>query len=166
MSDIEDFLERSSRRRGITSDELLREVLHLHTEDWYKEEIFPQASPTFLRLFKIVDQGLRERNPGLHYVNRSTFLGYRREQSQITPTYVTKGQRSQIFACIIKGVKNHPKLVLPVEPIKYLGLAGVRDLTGIGHHGVGVLEYDVVNENAADRLFDVFDEWLAPTGNM
>lgn len=162
MSDIDDFLRIASHQKGITPNELLREVFHIHPESWYSENIFPHASATFIRLFKLVDQGMRERNPGLHYVDRSTYLGYRREQSQIVPAYVTKGQRSQIFACIVKGVRNHPKIVMPVEPENYSGVLGVRNLTGKGHHGVGFLEYDVIDEDSIHRLFHVFDEWLNP----
>lgn len=162
MSDIDDFLTVASRKKGVTSEELLQNILHIHPEVWYKERIFPNASKTFLGLFKSIDYGLRERNPGLQYVNRSTYLGYRREQSEITPHYVTKGQRSQIFACVVKGFRDHPRIVLPVEPEHYVGLPGVRDLTGKGHHGVGFLEYDIHDEDSVRRLFDVFDEWLNP----
>jgi hypothetical protein len=159
---IDEFLRRASERRGISSTDLLREVLHVHSADWYEERFFPEASPTFMRLFMLVDQGIRERNPGLHYVDRSTYLGYRREQPQHDPNAETRGQRSQIFASVIKGVKSHPKLVLPVKPTSYIGLTGIRDLTGRGHHGVGAVEYDVFDESSIDRLFDVFGDWFSP----
>lgn len=155
--DPRELLKRASERRGITPQELLRGLLHIHSASWYEQNFFCGASPKFMSIFMLLDRELRERNPGLHYVNRKTYLGYRREEIRSGQ----KGERSQVYVSILKrNLNQHPKIVLPLDPSKFMGLEGTGDLSERGHHGVGSLMYDVVNEDAVFSFFEAFDPWL------
>jgi hypothetical protein len=98
-------------------------------------------------------------NPGLHYVYRATYLGYRRE-GPASPTG-TPANRSQVFLSVL--LRNKGLLVvLPLDPRDYEGLPGCRDVGSSGHHGVGDLEVEITVEEDLRLLFSAFGAWLRP----
>jgi hypothetical protein len=69
-------------------------------------------------------------------------------------------ERSQIFLSVLP--RKDLSVILPVDPAPYARQSGYRVLTGQGHHGVGDLQVDVSDEDALDRFFKIFREWLGP----
>ncbi len=160
--ELVEYLQSSAREAGITVAALLRQVLHVNplTQELGFQQLFGTVGSEVQRLLLRLDQRLRILNPGLHYVFRSTYLGYRREGSLATTTVA---QRAQIFVSVLPRT-NWLCVVLPVDPARYAGQPGCRVLSGQGHHGVGELQVDMPNEDALDRFFKTFRDWLGPRG--
>jgi predicted transport protein len=155
------YLQLAAKESGVSVAALLRQVLHVDplTEEPGFLQLFGTAGNETQRLLMRLDQRLRILNPGLHYVFRSTYLGYRREGGA---TATVLSERSQIFVSVVPRT-NRLSLVLPVEPARYARQPGCRVLTGQGHHGIGDLQVDVADDRALDRFFGTFREWLRPT---
>jgi hypothetical protein len=158
--ELVEYLQLSAREAGISVAALLRQVLHVNplTQELGFQQLFGTAGSELRWLLIRLDQRLRILNPGLHYVFRRTYLGYRRE-SGIAATAVS--QRSQIFASVIPR-SERLRVALPVDPRPYAGQPGYRVLTGQGHHGVGELQIDLPDEDALNRFFETFRDWLRP----
>ena len=158
--ELAEYLKLAAREAGISVAELLRQVLHVNplTQEPGFQQLFGTAGSEPRRLLMHLDQRLKILNPGLHYVFRSTYLGYRREGG-IAETTVS--ERAQIFVSVLpRG--GRLCVVLPVEPARYADQPGCRVLTGQGHHGVGDLQVDLPDEDALDRFFKTFRDWLGP----
>jgi hypothetical protein len=158
--ELVEYLQLSAREAGTSVAALLRQVLHLNslTQDPGFQQLFGMAGSELRRLLMHLDQRLRILNPGLHYVFRGTYLGYRREGG-IATSVVSK--RAQIFVSVVPR-RDRLCVVLPVDPANYAGQPGYRVLTGQGHHGVGELQIDLPDEDALDRFFETFRDWLRP----
>lgn len=153
------YLQLSAREAGVSVATLLRQVLHVNplTQEPGFQQLFGMVRSEPRRLLMLLDQRLRILNPGLHYVFRSAYLGYRREGGVAGPTALS--ERSQIFVSVVPH-SELLRVVLPVEPARYAREPGCRVLTGKGHHGVGDLQVDLPDEDALDRFFETFRAWL------
>jgi len=160
--ELAEYLQLSASEAGISVAALLRQVLHVNplTQEPGFEQLFGMTGSEPRRLLMRLDQRLRILNPGLHYVFRNTYLGYRREGG-IAATAVS--EVAQIFVSVVPR-SDRLCVVLPVDPARYAGQPGYRVLTGRGHHGVGELQVDVPDEDALDRFFKTFRDWLGPPG--
>lgn len=154
--DVLRFLEESGSIRGENASDSLRRVLHLGgVPKELEQEILPGASDELILLFNRLDLSLRLRNPGLHYVRRSTYLGYRREGSSA----LASGERSQVFASVMRHSRKLI-VVMPLNPAEYEGSFKVQDLRGRGHHGVGELKCALASQGELDTFLATFDAWL------
>lgn len=158
--ELVEYLQLSAGEAGISVAALLRQVLHINplTQEPGFQQLFGTVGNEVRRGLLGLDQRLKILNPGLHYVFRSTYLGYRREGS-IAETTVS--ERAQIFVSVIPR-SDRLCVVLPVDPAPYAGQPGCRVLSGHGHHGVGELQVDMPDEGALDRFFNTFRDWLRP----
>ena len=158
--ELVDYLQLSGREAGISVAALLRQVLHINplTQDPGFQQLFGTVGSEVRRVLMRLDLRLKVLNPGLHYVFRSTYLGYRREGG-IAATAVS--ERSQIFVSVVPR-SDRLCVVLPVDPAPYAGKPGCRVLSGQGHHGVGELQVDIPDEETLDRFFNTFRDWLRP----
>jgi hypothetical protein len=158
-AELAGYLQLAAEAAGVSVTALLRQVLHVNplTEEPGFQQFFGSIGPEALALFTNLDLRLRILNPGLHYVFRTTYFGYRREGST---SETVLSERSQIFLSVLPRT-DFPRVVLPVDPAMYAHLSGCRVLTGQGHHGVGDLLVEVPNEEALDRFFKTFHGWLA-----
>jgi predicted transport protein len=158
--ELAEYLQLSAKEAGVSVAALLRQVLHVNplTEEPGFQQLFGKADSETRRLLMRLDQRLRILNPGLHYVFRSTYLGYRREGG-IAPSGTS--ERTQIFVSVVPR-SAQLCVVLPVEPARYADQPGCRVLTLHGHHGVGELQVDLPDEDALDRFFRTFRDWLRP----
>lgn len=153
MSDLDDYF-REVQRMGLGSrDEVLARVLHVDGDATrHAKMIAPSIHDNTLRILERLDFAIRTRNPGVHYVRRSTFLGYRREGAGFSPV----GARSQIFLSVVPKV---PALQLVFVPPEGVNLpATVENIGERGHHGVGTHQCTV--RTAAD--VDAFTTWFCP----
>ena len=160
--ELVEYLQLSAREAGISVAALLRQILHINslTQEPGFQRLFGTVGSDVRRGLMHLDQRLRILNPGLHYVFRNTYLGYRREGS-IAETAVS--ERTQIFVSVIPR-SDRLCVVLPVDPAAYGDQPGCRVLSGQGHHGVGELQVNMPDEEALDRFFYTFREWLRPPG--
>ena len=158
--ELAEYLQLSAREAGVSVAALLRQVLHVNplTQEPGFQQLFRTARSEPRRLLMHLDQRLRILNPGLHYVFRSTYLGYRREGG-LAATAIS--ERTQIFVSVVPR-RGWLCVVLPVEPARYARQPGCRVLTGQGHHGVGDLQVDLHDEDALDRFVKTFRDWLGP----
>lgn len=153
--ELKSFLLDAASQTGASNEEVLARVLHLRLSDLesFTQEMRPEAKTLFAEL----DYGLRTRNPGLHYAPRKSYLGYRREHVNA----VGAGERSQVFASVLRN-STTLDIVLPLEPATLAHIPSVRDLTGIGHHGVGDARVTISDTSQLDQFFADFDFWLRP----
>jgi hypothetical protein len=158
--ELVEYLQLAASEAGISVAALLRQVLHVNplTQEPGFEQLFGTVGSELRRLLMRLDERLKILNPGLHYVFRSTYLGYRREGG-IAATAVS--ERTQIFVSVVPR-NDRLCVVLPVDPARYAGQPGCRVLSGQGHHGVGELQVDLPNGDALDRFFETFRDWLGP----
>lgn len=155
MNEIETFLRDAATLAGIDPNEVLGRVLHIG--DGALDAMLAPMSDSTRALALRVDRELRLRNPGLHYVERKMFLGYRREGA----TASTTGERSQIFASLIRN-NTRLEVVLPVSPECVATVPYAQDLTGRGHHGVGDVRVSLGSDAEIERFLVDFGEWLNP----
>lgn len=156
MTEAEIFLQDAAKLAGVDTQRLLAQVLHVGDGVF---ESFARGMKSELRTLALrLDRELRVRNPGLHYVERKMFLGYRREGASTSHT----GERSQIFASLIRN-NTRLEVVLPVDPATAIGMPNARDLRGTGHHGVGDLRLSVSDSDELDQLLQAFHYWLTPS---
>jgi hypothetical protein len=157
-AELEDFLQLAANEADVSVTDLLRRVLHVNllAEDPRFRQLFGTADSKTRALLMNLDRRLRVLNPGLHYVYRSTYLGYRREGG-ITKSAAS--ERSQIFLSLVPRIQRL-QVMLPIDPAPYVNVSGCRVVTGHGHHGVGELQVDLPNEDALNRFFHTFHGWL------
>lgn len=156
MDDIEAFLRDAASLAGVEPREVLSKVLHVR-DDKFATLVAPMDGAT-RELAVRLDRELRVRNPGLHYVERKMFLGYRREGVSSSP----QGERSQIFASVIRR-NTRLEVVLPVDTESIVSIANARDVGGKGHHGVGDVSVSLSCNAEIDRFLIDFDHWLRPS---
>lgn len=156
--ELVEYLQLSAREAGVSVAALLRQVLHIDplTQEPGFQQLFGTVGSEVQRLLMRFDQRLRILNPGLHYVFRSTHLGYRRQGGIAAVSGL-----AQIFVSVLPR-SDRLCVVLPVDPARYVGQPDCRVLSGQGHHGVGDLQVDIFNEVALDRFFKTFQDWLRP----
>lgn len=156
MTDVEAFLRDAAQRAGLSVDRLLAHVLHVG--DGTFASVIAEMDPSIAALARRVDREIRVRNPGLHYVMRKMYVGYRREGATSSP----QGERSQIFASMIRSA-TRLEIVLPVDPVGVASVPNVQDLRGKGHHGIGDVRISLRTDSDVDRFLHDFDDWLTPT---
>lgn len=155
MADVEAFLQDAAQLTGVSVDRLLARILH--EEDGAFASIVGKMEPSTAALAVRVDREIRVRNPGLHYVMRKMYVGYRREGNVSSP----QGERSQIFASMIRSA-SRLEIVLPVDPTGVTSIPNVQDLRGKGHHGIGDVRVSLRTDSDVDRFLDDFTYWLTP----
>lgn len=155
---MEVFLAEAARIGGTTPDAILRKVFHIGPAgEPDVRRYFRHWSGGVLGLLLKLDHEVRTRNPGLHYVDRGTYLGYRREASGDSAV----AERSQVFLSVVKRV-GVLTILLPLEPSQFAHLKNARDLTHRGHHGIGNLEVVIRDEATLGEFLQAFDPWLRP----
>ena len=159
-AELTEYLQLAADAHGVSVAALLRQVLHVNplTEEPGFRPLFGSPDANTLALLMRLDRRLRILNPGLHYVFRSSYLGYRREGGSAA---TVASERSQVFLSVVPR-RTWLQLVLPVDPKRYDHLPGCRTLSGQGHHGVGELQVEVADGRALDRLLRTFKDWLTP----
>ena len=155
MNEVEAFLRDAAALAGVEPHTILARALHV--DDGALAAIVAPMDDTTRSLTERLDRELRTRNPGLHYVERKMFLGYRREGA----TSTGQGERSQIFASLIRN-NTRLEVVLPVAPDLITTLSNAQDLTGIGHHGVGDVRVSLASVADIEQFLNDFDAWLRP----
>lgn len=156
MTDVESFLREAAQLAGVSVDRLLARILHV--EDGAFASVVAEMEASTAALALRVDREIRVRNPGLHYVMRKMYVGYRREGAVSSP----QGERSQIFASMIRS-SSRLEIVLPVDPAGVTSIPNAQDLRGKGHHGIGDVRICLRTESDVDRFLGDFDHWLTPT---
>lgn len=156
MSDLEEFLRAASERTGESETEILARVLHVDTDALnHVRSIVPTMPEPIAALMSRLDYEIRVRNPGVHYVCRSTYLGYRRERL----TGAATGARSQVFLSVVPKTRLLKLLFVPPEGAPP-GMA--QPLAERGHHGVGTSECVLRTGEDLDRFLADFDALLSP----
>ena len=158
--DLREYLAECARLRGLTQEEVLRHVLHLDDRSGFSAAVFPRSPRRILDLFERLDFEIRVRNPGFHYVRRSTYLGYRRESWSLKSPV---GERSQVFVSVVTGRVSPIQVFLPLEPAEYLHVPQISDFGGMGHHGIGDLRFTISQTSDVDQFTKVFHGWLLPS---
>lgn len=156
MSDVDVFLRDAAAQAGVTVNDVLARVLHVE-DGAFVSAVAAMRAPTKALALRL-DREIRVRNPGLQYVVRRMFVGYRREG--IT-THSPSGERSQIFLSIILS-SSRLEVVLPVDPEGIASMSNAQDLRGKGHHGVGDVRVLLSSGRDVDQFLRDFDDWLAP----
>jgi len=157
--EITEYLRECAESSGENPDNILRRVLNLREPEFYVS-LFPDADERFMDLFVSLDRAIKVRNPGVHYVRRTMFLGYRREGG---PAVSSRGARSQIFlSVVLTHRRNELQVVLPISPDDFRKHEQVSYIGNIGHHGVGDLKYVIASTDDLATFLSLFDDWLAP----
>lgn len=156
MTEIEAFLRDAAALAGVSTDDILAQVLHV--DDSRLTALLDRMDDKTWALVLRLDREIRLRNPGLHYVPRKQFVGYRREGADAP---APAGERSQIFLSVIRH-SSRLDVVLPVDPDSIDQIANAQDLRGKGHHGVGEVRVALRDDSDIDRLLKDFDGWLRP----
>ncbi len=152
---MDNFLEDAAVLAGMDAQKLLARVLHI--DDGALAAVVATMDDATRTLAVRLDRELRLRNPGLHYVVRKMFLGYRREGA----TSTRLGERSQIFASVIRS-NTRLEVVLPVDAETVADMPNARDLRGTGHHGIGDVRISLSSNGDIDQFLTDFDSWLMP----
>lgn len=153
MAEVDVFLQEAAAIAGVDTERLLARVLHI--DDGALESFATTMEPQVKALVERLDRELRLRNPGLHYVERKMFLGYRREGATSSPL----GERSQIFASLIRN-NTRLEVVLPVDAGTIGNMPNARDLRGTGHHGIGDVRVLLTSTADIERFLADFHYWL------
>lgn len=157
MDIVDQFLRDAASLAGVAPKVIMAKVLHV--EDGSLEATILPMDDSTRALTLRLDRELRLRNPGLHYVERKMFLGYRRELSGSTPA----GERSQIFVSVIRN-STRLEVVMPLALDEFAAIPYAQDLTGKGHHGVGEVRVQLGSDKEVDQFLEDFDAWLRPLG--
>lgn len=154
--DIIDHLARAAAALGADADTVLRRMLHLGPHSM-SAHFFPDASEKVRTLVDQLDAEIGVRNPALHYVDRAMYVGFRREEIPRR----SAGARSQVFASVrVVAREECVQVLLPLDPKSVTLANNMRDLSGLGHHGVGDLEVTIRNTADIDAMFIEFGDWL------
>lgn len=157
--DLSRYLIDAAAAAGTDVNSLLRRVLNVDPllED---PRVLPYSKhlPASIGiLLETVDRSLRVLNPGAHRVFRSNYIGYRR------PDKVAGGrtaERSQVFVSL-RPRRKGVAAILPLDPAPFIAHAAVRDIRGVGHHGVGDLQFEIGTPVDVDEFFRIFQAWLS-----
>lgn len=155
MTEVDAFLRDAAELAGVTTEDLVARILHVN--DGVFSEAVSTMDETTRALALQLDREIRIRNPGLHYVMRSKFIGYRREG----PTRSPLGERSQIFLSLIRN-STRLEVVLPVDSERIVSLPGAQNLQGMGHHGVGNARVLLTSGIEIQRFMSDFSDWITP----
>lgn len=160
-ADVAQHLSNAAKAAGTSVSGLLRQVLHIRavTDDPHVRNLFGRCGERTAQLLEGLDSHLRILNPGLHYVFRNTYLGYRREYSSEPAGSLS--YRSQVFVSVVPRA-DELRIMLPLDPRPYTTIPGHRTVSGRGHHGVGELEVDLPDNAALDAFTNRFYQWLRP----
>ena len=123
MTMLNDFLQDAAATAQVSTHEVLARVLHV--EDGAFQTAVAAMDDATKALALRLDREIRVRNPGLHYVVRKKFVGYRREGTFST----SLGERSQIFVSVILN-SSRLEVVLPVDPNHVAHASNAEDLRG------------------------------------
>lgn len=158
---IHEFLEAAAARSGTDTSIILAGVLGAKPLAEYPEarSYTERVSPETAGILEELDHLLRTANPGSQLVFRQQYIGYRRFDER-HPTGA-QASRSQIYACLLPR-RAFVRMVLPVDPDDYRHVAGITDLSGKGHHGVGDAAIDIHDIETARKIVSNFDAWLGP----
>jgi len=152
---VEAFLRAAAAAAGTDQDSVLTRAFHLGGD--HLDVLLPDLHHELRMLFAELDENIRVRNPGLHYVRRKTYVGYRREAI----VDHERAERSQVFLSVLRNSRTL-ELVLPLNPTLHEHLRPVRNLTGQGHHGIGELQFTVSTAADLETFMTTFDTWLRP----
>lgn len=155
MSDALEFLREAAARAALTPDELLARILHV--DDGSLSPLLDAMNEETRNLTLHLDREVRLRNPGVQYVVRGKFVGYRREG----PTPSACGERSQIFLSVLRN-NSRLDVVVPVDPDQFSGLTNAEDLRGKGHHGIGDLRITLASDADIAQFLTDLDHLLSP----
>lgn len=100
-------------------------------------EMFPKATDAAVGLAVDVVAQVTSAIPDLEIAPRQQFLGLKAGKQMVLSVIPTKA-----------GLR----LVLPLEPSAHLGIAGTRDVSKVGHWGVGGLEWKVDGETDPGQI--------------
>lgn len=155
------FLEASACTTGLSVTDILDRVFRSAplSEATDVQHLMTNVHAETLLTLDRLDRVLRLANPGSQTVVRGKFIGYRRADPRPSPT--AKATRSDLFACLVPRT-SLIRVVLPLQASEHADVAGARDLSGTGHHGVGDLAVDVKSPTDVDRLMADFARWLGP----
>lgn len=155
MTALEDYLRAAERCSGISREEILARVLHVDTAALsHLRTIKPGLSDEVAALAAELDFAIRVRSPGVHYVYRSTYLGYRRE-AQVAERI---GARTQVFLSMLPKTR-YLKLVFslpdgtPRPPF-------TEPLDERGHHGVGTMQCRLRSAADLQQFVETLDPLL------
>ncbi|PYD00815.1 hypothetical protein B4U78_008810 [Microbacterium esteraromaticum] len=155
MTRTEDYFREVERLGLGTRSEVLARVFHVDDDaQQHALSIIPNMDPDALRALNQLDLAVRVRNPGVHYVRRSRFLGYRREGA----TESVVGARSQIFLSVVPK-KKLLKLVFVPPPGMQMP-STVEEIGERGHHGVGTHTCVVRTTADVDAFIRAFETFL------
>lgn len=160
--ELQKYLDHAAIQAGVSVTELLYRVLHvdpMRSDNRFSEYFAGIDEPT-RNLLAQLDYRLKVLNPGLHYVYRSTYLGYRREDN--SSQVGALGQRSQIFVSVVRRSRAL-QVVLPLNPRHYENFPRCRDMAGIGHQGVGDLQVEITDVEDLELFLSAFSAWLYPS---
>lgn len=158
MTDVDAFLSDAAAFAGVSVHDVLARVLHVG-EGTLPAVVADMDDATRALVLRL-DREIRVRNPGLHYVKRSMYVGYRREEP-VRSTHSPLGERSQVFLSVIKH-RFQLEVVLPVDPDGIGLMANAQDLRGKGHHGIGDVQVSLRDDRDVGRFLSDFDYWLTP----
>lgn len=159
-TEVARFLADASAATKTDAETLLALVLNLSGPDSDPRfaRLFAVASDATRRLIVEVDRCINLLNPGLHYVWRSGFLGYRRREGARDQR---TSERSGVFLSIVPR-RNVVRVLLPVEPSQYAGRLGCVEIGPRGHAGVGTVVVELADGNNVSKFLVEFDDWLRP----
>lgn len=157
MSELEEYFREVSRLGLGERDDVLARVLHLDgAAREHAQKITPRITAGTLDLVDLLDFAVRVRNPGVHYVRRSAFLGYRREGGTGSPI----GERSQIFLSLVPKTEMLRLVFVPPTGLRLP--AAVESIGKRGHHGVGTYQCDVRTSDDVTDFVMAFETLLRP----
>lgn len=157
MPRLDDYFREVERLGLGTRAEVLARVLHV--DDAARDHalsIIPSMAASTVRLLDELDLAIRVRNPGVHYVRRSTFLGYRREGTTGSPV----GACSQIFLSVVP--KRGLLQLVFVPPTSTTLPPMVEAIGERGHHGVGTHRCVVRTSDDLQAFMAAFDTLMRP----
>jgi len=156
-TNVESFLRAAAAAAGTDRDSVLIRAFHLNGD--HLDALLPDLHHEMRILFAELDDKVRVMNPGLHYVRRKTYVGYRREALVDD----ARAERSQVFLSVLRNSRTL-ELVLPLNPTPHEHMTSVRDLRGQGHHGIGDLQFTVSTAADLETFMMTFDSWLRLPG--
>lgn len=156
--DVSEYLVEAAAAASTDVNSLLRRVFSIAA--FAENPIFARYAiglpAEVAALLEALDRNLRVLNPGLHHVFRDSYIGYRRAHKLATgPT----AGRSQTFVSL-RPRRKGILATLPLAPAPYLTHPLVRDVSGVGHHGVGDLQFEIGSDAGARDFFSTFAPWL------
>lgn len=153
------FIAAACARSGVDASGLLRSLL-LVEPIVERAEFAPLASRLSaerLRLLERLDLVVRETNPGASIVFRREFFAYRRS-GQAGPV-TGPASRTQTFLSVTPR-RTGLHLALPLSPMRFADRPGVRDLRGVGHHGVGDVGFTILDAASLEMAIAIFGGWI------